>query len=266
MLDITSNQIKVKATGSSQNGSSAVITNQIDHSFSNLLRNIRKAFVSGSIVNTCAGCMAASPSTSYRISASDYCGNRSMGHYNCDGIILDTEGYDGFELNAFGVGWGYDYYDWYGHGRDPYYYWIYVGESDSITGPFPIIYQSDTQGYQLLPLTKRYLKVWATTSYSAPYSTPSVGISQRTTQELITITTKTPQGFPVSGATITVQDVLDSSIIATVGTNSQGVAQVYIDTIDHDTFKVWGAKTINKLISNITAKDISLLKEINIDT
>lgn len=232
------------------------------------LQNYRKSLVSGQVVGNICGsypvCVDATPATSYNLAQATYCGYY-MGQRNiaCSGIILNGTGFDKFELNAYGVGSGIDY-DYYNR---PYSFTIYVGAADNIGDIFSLIYQSNTQGYALLPITRKYLKIWGSISYGTPYRDVQIGLSQTSLIKKISAIIKIPQKYPVYNAIVNVVDSDDGTILGTLTTGTDGkTGQLDVDIIDRPNIKIWAQKSINKSLLNITAKDISLLKEINVDT
>jgi len=117
-----------------------------------------------------------------------------------------------------------------------------------------------------IPLTKRYVKLAVLIPYyQYPGGTDSgvlylrqIGLATK----VVTVRVTTSQGYVVYGTTIKVLD-LGNNAANRGTTDKNGWVTINLWTGDQ---KIWAEKTINKSLLNMSAKDISELKEINADT
>jgi hypothetical protein len=271
-LKVSSGQIQIKAfsSGSGGGASSVAIYNRKNYSCNKLLRNIRKTFVSGSVAEGWVnpwlrGCSIASPSTSYILALGDW--YHGGGHYpvtvNCDGVVIKSQGYDMLELNISG-GVVSD-----GDGWNSFVY-VYESDSPTVFGSPPIYtrnFSTATDSFPMyIPLSRDYIKVQGYVVLGRWFHTGDITLFQPSLSRPLSISAKTPQNYPVYNALINITDADDNGVIGTVTTDANGNATFNIDMADHETVTIWGDKTINKSILNMTAKEISVLKEINVDT
>lgn len=225
------------------------------------LRNYRATFIRGKVTGWGSPCVDASPSTSYTIAL--YAWNE--GNKACSGIVLDAQGFDSFLINITGEANG-NSVNWN----------IIVAQADNdVDSQYAQIYSQGVGAYwggfslnQVISISKRYIKIYAQlSSSSGPRPAGYVNFVQTQEFKNVSATVKTPQKYPVYNATVNVADIVDGTILGSSTTGADGKSGlIRIDIIDHPNIKIWGEKTINKSLLNISAKDISVLKEINVDT
>lgn len=233
------------------------------------LKNIRKTFVSGSVAAIVdawgdLGCVMATPSTSYDLA---YCWPfdswKAKEVANCSGIVLNSKGYDTFELN---IDWGLSWSDWASDGWNIH---VYVYGSDSpMDFNSPPVYTGDYQAATFpvdVPVTTDYIKIAAQIVEGRWYYTGYATLYQPSLMKQVTVAVKTPKKYPVYDAIVNVIDADDNGALGSFATDSNGDAAFSVDIIDHANIKLWAEKAINKSVLSLTAKDISQLLEVNVD-